>query len=240
MSLPIAILAGGLATRLRPLTDEIPKSLIEVAGRPFAEHQVEVLRSNGITDMIWCVGHLGERIRDVLGDGERWGVRIRYSFDGPQRLGTGGALRNALPLLGVAFLVMYGDSYLEDGYEAAERSLLDSGRLGVMTVLRNDNVWDRSNILFARGQLLKYDKRNPIADMRHIDYGLSALRSRAFDKYPVGQAFDLATVFEDLLVAGELAGVEVAQRFFEIGSPEGLEETRRHLLARSSLHAMKE
>jgi NDP-sugar pyrophosphorylase family protein len=224
----MAILAGGLATRLRPLSEQIPKSLIEVGGRPFAEHQVEVLLRRGVTDLVWCVGYLGEQIRDVLGNGERWGVRIRYSFDGPQLLGTGGALRNALPLLGKAFLVMYGDSYLECGYEAAERTFLSSGRLGLMTVLRNDDAWDRSNIVYTQGRIARYDKHRPAPGMRHIDYGLGALQARAFDKYPAGQPLDLATVYEDLLAADELAGLEVTQRFYEIGSPEGLAETRQY------------
>src|SRR5512136_2352765 len=116
MTLPVAILAGGLATRLRPITEQIPKSLLEVAGRPFAEHQLELLRRRGFTEIVLCVGYLGEQIRDILGDGARWGMRLQYAFDGDRLLGTGGALRRALPLLGEAFLVVYGDSFLECDY----------------------------------------------------------------------------------------------------------------------------
>jgi NDP-sugar pyrophosphorylase family protein len=233
MMLPVAILAGGLATRLRPITEQIPKSLLEVAGRPFAEHQLELLRDHGLTDIVWCVGYLGEQIREALGDGERWGLRLQYAFDGDRLLGTGGALRRALPLLGEAFLVLYGDSYLECDYSAIERTFANSGRLGLMTVVRNDDAWDRSNVEFANGQIVRYDKRTQTPEMHHIDYGLGALRATAFDAYPIDQPLDLATVYQDLLAADQLDGYEVSGRFYEIGSPSGLEETRKYLEQKS-------
>lgn len=228
-SLPVAILAGGLATRLRPITTQIPKSLLEVAGQPFAVHQLALLRRHGLTDIVWCVGHLGEQIRDTLGDGERWGLRLRYAFDGERLLGTGGALRRALPLLGEAFLVLYGDSYLECDYAAISQSFLNSGRQGLMTVVRNDDAWDRSNVEFAGGRIVRYDKRVQTPAMRHIDYGLGALRATAFDAYPIDEPLDLATVYQDLLAADQLAGYEVSGRFYEIGSVSGLAETRQYL-----------
>ncbi len=231
MRLPVAILAGGLATRLRPVTDRIPKSLVDVAGRPFAEHQVELLASHGLTDIVFLVSHLGEMIRDALGDGRRFGVRLRYVFDGPQPLGTGGAIRRALPELGDRFLVLYGDSYLECEYAAFEAAFVESGRTGAMTVCRNEGRWDRSNVLFADGRIVRYDKQHATPDMRHIDYGLGAFHARAFAARPAGQSFDLVSVYQDLLAGGDLAGFEVPGRFFEIGSPAGLEDTRRHLEA---------
>ncbi len=229
MSLPVAILAGGMATRLRPLTERIPKSLVEVAGKPFAVYQLELLRWHGLTQVVFCVGHLGEQVQAALGDGLRWDMNLQYIFDGPKLLGTGGALRRALPLLGEAFLVMYGDSYLECDYAAVERAFRVSGKLGLMTVFYNANRWERSNVLFVEGRILCYDKRHPTPDMQHIDYGLGAFHAQVLDAYPEGQPFDLATVYQDLIAQDQLTGFEVTQRFYEIGSPAGLEETWRYL-----------
>jgi MurNAc alpha-1-phosphate uridylyltransferase len=231
VSLPVAILAGGLATRLRPVTETIPKSLVEVAGRAFAEHQLDWLRKQGTEHVIFCVAYRGDVIRDVLGDGSRWELSIDYVFDGEPLLGTGGALKRALPALGDAFFVLYGDSLLTCDLRAVERSFLASGRAGLMTVFRNDDRWDRSNVQFEEGQLLRYDKTHRGEDMRHIDYGLGVLTARAFAHFPPDRPFDLAPVYQDLLAAGDLAAVEVADRFYEIGSPEGLEETRVFLAA---------
>ena len=234
MSLPVAILAGGLATRLRPITERIPKSLVDVAGRPFAEHQVELLRRHGITDITFLVGHLGEMVQDALGDGSRWGVTLRYVFDGPRQLGTGGAIRRAFPALGDPFFVLYGDSYLECDYAAVERSFLDSGLPGLMTVCRNDDRWDRSNVLYAAGRIAVYDKQGRTSGMRHIDYGLGAFRKEAFAGHADGDAFDLVAVYQRLLADDKLAGFDVPGRFYEIGSPAGLEETRAHLAGKGS------
>ena len=232
MSLPVAILSGGVAARLRPITDRIPKSLVEVAGRPFAEHQVEVLAKSGLIDIVFLVSHLGDMIRQALGDGSRWGVRLRYVFDGPSRLRTGGAIRRALPELGASFLVLYGDSYLECDYAGFERAFIAGGKMAAMTVCRNDGQWDRSNVLFADDRIVRYDKERPGPEMQHIDYGLGAFRAAAFAAWPVDGRFDLASVYQDLLARDELLGVEVPGRFYEVGSPAGLEETRRYLEAK--------
>src|SRR5512136_2430029 len=144
MNLPVAILAGGLATRLRPLTERVPKALIDVAGKPFAEHQLDLLSQHGVKQIVWCLGYLGEMVQEALGDGSQWGLRLHYVSDGPKLLGTGGALKRAMHLLGDAFLVLYGDSYLECDYAAIEETFLSSGRLGLMTVIHNENRWDRS------------------------------------------------------------------------------------------------
>ena len=234
MTLPVAILAGGLATRLRPITERIPKILIDVAGQPFAVHQINRLQQQGLTDIVLCVGHLGEQIEQALGDGRRWGVRLRYVFDGPVLLGTGGALRKALSALGEAFFVMYGDSYLTCDFAAVERAFRSSGKLGLMAVYRNDDAWDRSNVVYANGRIMRYDKHNKTIDMRHIDYGLGVLQACAFDLYPADIPLDLAAIYQDLLAADQLAGFEVAERFYEIGSPAGLEETRQYLMIRGT------
>lgn len=230
MTLPVAILAGGLATRLWPMTQTIPKSLLEVAGKPFAVHQLELLRRAGIERIVYCIGYLGEMVRAELGDGSRFGVRISYSEDGPRPLGTGGAVRQALPLLGPAFFVLYGDSYLRCDYGAVEDAFQVDGKKGLMTVVRNDDRWDRSNVVFEEGQLLRYDKKERDPRMKHIDYGLGVLRAGAFADYSREEALDLATVYQDLVGAGELTGFEVKERFYEIGSASGLEETTAMLL----------
>ena len=233
MSLPVAVLAGGLATRLGPITSTIPKSLVDVEGRPFAEHQVELLARHGLTDLVFLVGHLGEMVRDRLGDGASLGARIRYVFDGPVAQGTGGAIRAALPELGRAFFVLYGDSYLECDYEAIERTFAGSGKSGLMTVCRNDDQWDRSNVLMSDGRIIRYDKEAKTPEMRHIDYGLGAFKAAAFAGRPEA-AFDLAAFYQDLLAQDDLAGFEVPTRFYEIGSPSGLAATRDYIAQRET------
>jgi NDP-sugar pyrophosphorylase family protein len=223
-ALPVAILAGGLATRLRPLTENTPKLLLEVAGEPFFSHQLRLLHAAGLTRVVVCVGHLGEMIVDRYGDGAAWGVQLEYSFDGPQLLGTGGALIRALPRLGESFFVLYGDSYLPVDYAAVGRAFLASARPGLMTVYENAGRYDTSNVWFERGRIRAYDKRHRSPQMRHIDYGLGVLRRRAFDGWPRDAAVDLAAVYSRLVATDGLAGYEVKERFYEIGSPEGLRE----------------
>lgn len=229
MTLPVAILAGGMATRLGDFARDTPKALIDVAGRPFIAHQLDLLRAHGLTDIVLCTGYLGARLEDAVGDGSRYGVHVRYSPDGPRPLGTGGALRQALPLLGEAFLAMYGDSYLECDYRAVERAFLASGRPALLTVIRNNDQWDRSNVLCVDGRIVRYSKEHRTADMRHIDYGLAAIRADVFRLYPEEGTLDLARVYEELAARDELAAYEVSDRFYEIGTPSGLAETRQHL-----------
>jgi NDP-sugar pyrophosphorylase family protein len=229
--LPVAILAGGLATRLRPLTETIPKSLVEVAGEPFLAHQLRLLSQRGIQRAVLCLGHLGEQIRDWAGDGGRFGLRLDYSFDGPVLRGTGGALRQALPLLGERFLVLYGDSYLPCDYQAVGAAFLASGRLGLMTVFRNEGQWDTSNVQYENGEILVYDKRHRTPEMHYIDYGLGALHRAAFEGWPPGAAFDLAEIYQALVRSGQLAAFEVAHRFYEIGSVQGIAELTDYLRA---------
>ncbi|HWA24523.1 MAG TPA: nucleotidyltransferase family protein [Lacunisphaera sp.] len=221
---PVALLAGGLATRLRPITEKIPKLLVEVAGEPFFSHQLRLLRKNGLTRIVLCVGYLGDMIVQQYGDGAKWGVQIEYSFDGPKLLGTGGALIRALPKLGNAFYVLYGDSYLPVDYQAVGRAFLASGQLGLMTVFENREAYDVSNVWFEAGRIKLYSKTEKPPQMRHIDYGLGVFRSAAFDGYPRDAVVDLAAVQTDLCRRGQLAGYEMPERFFEIGSPAGLKE----------------
>lgn len=244
LDIPVAILAGGLATRLRPITEKIPKSLVSVAGKPFLAHQLELLRSRGIHRVVLCVGYLGEMIEREFRDGSALGVRLDYSFDsprqndpprrseaepgatadGPKLLGTGGAIKRALPLLGDEFFVLYGDSYLPADYRPIADFFRQSGKDGCMTVYRNEGKYDTSNVIFHNGEIVVYDKKRRLPEMQHIDYGLSLFKARAFHSYAAGHPFDLAEVMGKLVSEKQLAGYEVHERFFEMGSPAGLAE----------------
>ena len=213
-----------MATRLRPITEKIPKLLVEVAGEPFFSHQIRLLKLNGLTRIVLCVGYLGDMIVQHYGDGSRWGVQIEYAFDGPKLLGTGGALIAALPKLGDAFFVLYGDSYLPIDYHAVGDFFLRSGKLGLMTVYENQGRYDTSNVWFADGAIKVYDKKNKVPQMQHIDYGLGVFRAGAFDGFSRDAVIDLAEVQKALVARHQLAGYEVKQRFYEIGSHEGLNE----------------
>lgn len=227
---PVAILAGGLATRLRPITANIPKSLIEVAGKPFICHQLEYLRKQGVNSVVLCIGFLGEMIQDIVGDGSRWDIHVSYSLDGPALLGTGGALRQALPLLGDDFFILYGDSYLPLNFSSVEKAYVSSGKKGLMTVLRNRDQWDKSNVEFDGGSIIEYNKATIRPQMHYIDYGLGLLQSSVLQAYPDDGAFDLSKVYNDLSLAGELAGFEVFERFYEIGSNQGIVDAHTYLL----------
>jgi NDP-sugar pyrophosphorylase family protein len=222
---PVAVLAGGLATRLRPRTDTIPKSMLPVAGEPFVAHQLRLLAHQGATEIVLCCGYLGEQIETFVGDGSAFGCHVRYSSDWPKLRGTGGALRQALPLLGEHFMVIYGDSYLPTDYRVIYQAFLDSGMPGLMTLYRNENLWDRSNVIFREGRILHYDKLTQSPEMLHIDYGLGVIRAQALADRDVDEVFDLSSVYQSLINNGDLAGYEVAERFYEIGSHEGLNET---------------
>jgi NDP-sugar pyrophosphorylase family protein len=213
-----------LATRLRPITEKIPKLLVDVAGEPFFSHQIELLKKNGLTKIVLCVGYLGEQIVAQYGDGAKWGVQIDYSFDGEKLLGTGGALIRALPQLGAAFYVLYGDSYLPIDYQAVGRAFLDSGQPGLMTVFENHEAYDASNVWFEDGRIRLYSKKEKLPQMRHIDYGLGVFRTDAFAACPRDAVVDLAAVQSALSREGRLAGYELKERFYEIGSPAGLKE----------------
>jgi len=228
---PVAILAGGVATRLHPVTETIPKALVDINGEPFIAHQLRQLRERGITRVVVCVGYLGEMIRDRVGEGARFGLRVEYSWDGPRLLGTGGAVANALPLVGDSCFVLYGDSYLACDYRAVHTAFERSGKLALMTVFLNEDRWDASNVELRAGRIVAYDKRHRTPRMRHLDYGLGVFAAAAFARVPAGEPCDLATVYQDLLASGELAAYEASERFYEIGTPAGVEETRRHLLA---------
>ncbi|MDM8542671.1 nucleotidyltransferase family protein [Desulfococcaceae bacterium HSG9] len=224
-----AILAGGLATRLHPITQTVPKALLEIAGKPFIAHQLELLRKNGVTKVILCAGYLGERIQNVVKDGRDFDLTVQYSFDGEQLLGTGGSIKKALPLLDDPFFVMYGDSYLDIEF----KPIIDYYRMyqkkGLMTVFKNEGKWDTSNIVYEDNKIVTYDKIKKNPDMKYIDYGLSILQKDCFADFREGQPFDLAVVLNELVRNRQMSGYKVRKRFYEIGSFQGLEETRAYL-----------
>jgi len=229
--MPVVILAGGLATRLRPLTEAIPKALVEVAGHPFLWHQIQLLKRHGIRRVILSVGYLGDHIATLYGNGAMLGISIEYSFDGPKLLGTAGAIRKALPMLPEQFFVLYGDSYLTCDYHSVEHVFRDSGLPGLITVYRNEGMYDSSNVEYDGTRILRYDKQDSTPNMHHIEYGLSAFRRSVFAELPEGDTCDLASVFQQLLRRGHLAAFEVHERFYEIGSPNGLRDTEMFLRA---------
>ncbi len=226
---PVAILAGGLATRLRPVTETIPKALLEVAGEPFIVHQLRLLQAAGFRRLVLCVGFLGEKIEQFLGDGRGFGLEVSYSYDGDKLKGTGGALLQASSLLGPRFVVLYGDSYLPIDYASVVAAFQKSLRPALMAVFRNEGRWDTSNVSFEGGSVRAYSKTVRRPEMNYIDYGLAVLQTEVLRPFREAANFDLADVYAQLASAGDLAGFEVDRRFYEIGSREGLQELDRHL-----------
>jgi NDP-sugar pyrophosphorylase family protein len=220
---PICILAGGLGTRLGERVRDTPKPLIEVAGEPFLYHQLRLLEAHGAREVVLCVGHLGELIERRVGT-QRFGLRIDYSYDEPALDGTLGAIVRAREKLGERFLVLYGDTYLRIDYAAAAAAWKRSGLPALMTVLRNEDRWDTSNAVYADGRVLAYDKHAPQRQMRWIDYGLGGLEQAALDLAPAGTR-NLPDLYKRLAGEGRLCGYEASERFYEIGTPQGLAET---------------
>jgi MurNAc alpha-1-phosphate uridylyltransferase len=233
---PVVILAGGLATRLRPITTTIPKSLVQINGEPFIAHQLRLLQSQGIKKVILCVGYLGEQIVEQIGDGHDFGVHVTYVFDGPQLLGTAGAIKSALSELPENFFVLYGDSYLPCNYAAVQETFLTSHKQALMTVFKNEGQWDSSNVEFNYGQIIQYDKKNKTPRMLHIDYGLGVFNKTVFSPIPDKMEYDLALVYQTLVVQQELAAHEVTQRFYEVGSFTGITELENYLEAHYAIH----
>jgi NDP-sugar pyrophosphorylase family protein len=219
------------------MTERVPKSLLSIAGRPFIFHQLELLKSQGIDRVVLCVGHLGDQVRAAVGDGRAHGLAIKYSFDGDELLGTGGALKRALPLLGDEFFVLHGDSYLPCAFAPIQSAYEAARRPALMTVLRNDDQWDKSNVLFKNGELILYDKQCPRPDMSHIDFGLYVLSSDVFLTCGESKVLDLADICQKLSKTGRLAAVEVSERFYEIGSSQGIRDTEEFLSRQLVVHA---
>lgn len=226
---PVVILAGGLATRLRPLTETIPKSLIDVNGEPFIFHQLRALQQQGVKQVVLCLGYLGDMLQAIVKDGQQFGMNIAYSFDGEKLLGTGGAIKNALPLLTDNFFVLYGDSYLLCNFSVVQSSFQNQKRDALMTVFKNQGQWDTSNVEFFNNKIVVYDKLNRNERMHFIDYGLGVFNKRAFNVIHDNEQYDLANLYQELLLQNQLAACEVTERFYEIGSFSGIDDIKTYL-----------
>ena len=202
--------------------------MVDVAGKPFIVRQLAYLREQGISHVVLCIGYLGNMVQNVVGSGESFGLKVSYSEDGPTLLGTGGALRKATLYLSDEFFVLYGDSFLPVNFSTVQTAYQLRKQPALMTVIKNQDQWDKSNVLFVEGQLIEYNKRTPRAEMAYIDYGLGVLTATLLEQYPIGQSFDLAEMYQDLSLRGQLAGLEVYERFYEIGSHTGLKETSEY------------
>lgn len=218
------ILAGGLGTRLRPITDTIPKAMVPVCGRPFLECQLEVLARNGIDDVIICLGHLGHMIEEHFRDGRELGVSIRYGYERDRLLGTAGAVKNVEGFLGDVFFVLNGDTYPVVDFAGVMRHFLNHDRLGLMVVFRNEDRWDRSNVILDGAFVGVYDKHQKRPGMVHIDFGVWAFRREAFSSIPAGVPIDMSIVYGTLIGQRQLLAYETFHRFYEIGSLDGLRE----------------
>jgi len=225
----VVILAGGFAKRLGPVTKKIPKALVNINGKPFIDWQLSLLASKGVKRVVFCVSHKSEMIESYLGDGSRFDLEVKYSKDGITQLGTGGAIKNALPFLDDSFMVLYGDSYLEMDYRKAQSEFETKGKTALTTVFQNSGEYDRSNIKFKNNVIEQYKKNHVNAEFKHIDYGLSFFKREVFTNQQFGMHFDLSEVFEDLSRRGELAGYEVFNRFYEVGSLQGIKDLSAHL-----------
>jgi MurNAc alpha-1-phosphate uridylyltransferase len=227
--LQVVIIAGGLATRLRPLTTTIPKSLVDINGEPFVTHQLRLLQQQGITEVEMCLGYLGEQIMEVVGDGSYYGMNINYVFDGDKLLGTAGAIKRALPNLDDTFFVLNGDSYLPCDYFAVQQAFFKSGKAAQMTVFQNEGKWDTSNVEFGDNHIITYDKINRTPRMLHIDYGLEIFTKKAFANVPDNEPYDLVPVYQELIRKEQLAAFEIFERFYENGSFSGITELSEYL-----------
>lgn len=227
---PVAVLAGGLGTRMAGRTGPgRPKALLEVAGRPFIDLKLAQLAAQGAERVVLLTGHGSAALAGHVGDGSRHGVSVQVVADGPVLLGTGGALRRAAPVLGSPFWVTYGDTLLTVAVGDAERAFGASGRQGLMTVLRNRDAWDPSNLAVRDGLVTEYRKGAPPGTYEYIDYGMSILTGPALQDFPDGRPFDLAAVFQAMIAARELLAFEVSDRFYEVGSEAGYQATEAHL-----------
>jgi NDP-sugar pyrophosphorylase family protein len=220
----MVILAGGLAKRMRPLTLKLPKSMLQIKGRPFLEYQLELLKEYEIKDILLCAGYKGELIKDHFGDGRKFGMNLSYSFDGDKLLGTAGALKKAYKLLGENFSLMYGDSYLPYDYQKIEESFKSSNKLSLMVAYKNQNRFDKSNLLIDEGLVKLYDKTLHGEKLQYIDAGLSILKKEVLNLVPEEEPYDLEELYRTLISEEEMSAFEAKQRFYQIGSFEGLEE----------------
>jgi len=228
----IVILAGGLATRLGKLSLNTPKSMITIEGKPFLEYQIDLLKDQGINEIILCVSHLGEKIKSYFGNGENFRVHISYSLE-KNPLGTGGALKNAQKLLSDEFMMLYGDSYLPIDYNYVINAFRDFGTLGTMVVYKNCDKYDKSNVILDGTRIKFYEKNMKHPNMVYIDAGLSIFKKDILKTFSKGKNFSLDIIIKDLISRRQLSAFETEQRFYEIGSINGLRDFREYIKSKT-------
>ena len=230
MTLPVAVLAGGLGTRVRHRTGPLlPKALLPVAGVPFIDLKLRELRAGGAARVVLLVGHGGSELEEHVGDGAAYGLELQVLHDPPELLGTGGALRRAVPELGPEFIVTYGDTLLEVPMDRLAELLVSSSAGAVMTVLRNDDRWETSNVDVADGYVTAYEKPAMRGHHRFLDYGMLAMRATALDAVALQPPFDLADVLRALVSRREVRALQVTRRFYDIGNEASFVETERFI-----------
>jgi N-acetyl-alpha-D-muramate 1-phosphate uridylyltransferase len=222
--LTVAILAGGFATRLHPILKDIPKSMIDICGKPFIDWQLSLLSDSGVKRVVLCTSYKSEKIEEYVGNGSKYGIEVRYSKDGPTQLGTGGAIKKATEILEENFMVLYGDSYLPINYSTIQNAFQNINETALMTIYKNDNAFDTSNVNFENGKVKKYSKTPDSIEFRHIDFGLSIFNKSIFNRYSLNKNFDLSDVFSGLCKDNQLAAFEVKERFYEVGSVSGIRD----------------
>jgi MurNAc alpha-1-phosphate uridylyltransferase len=227
--LTVAILVGGLATRLEPILKDTPKSLIEICGKPFIDWQLRLLAQSGIDRVVLCTSYKSEMIEKYVGDGTKYGIQISYSKDGQTQLGTGGAIKKATPLLEESFMVLYGDSYLPIDYTLVQDAFKKPNNVALMTIYKNNNELDASNVYFEFGKVKKYSKGSKSDEFNYIDFGLSLFNKNVFNQYKPDEKFDLSETFSALCEANLLAAYEVKERFYEVGSISGISDFTEYI-----------
>ncbi len=226
----IAILCGGLATRLAPLSTHTPKSMIKIHGKPFLEYQINTLKKNKITNIVLCVGHLADQIIDYFGNGKKFNVHITYSHDGKTPLGPAGALKKAADKLENIFFTLYGDSYVFLNFQKIYNHFSTTKNLAMMTVFQNHDKYDTSNIVVKNNKVIKYNK-NKTPDMTYIDYGVSIFRKQTLHLIPHNTFFTTKDLYTKLVEKNELQAYPVTKRFYHIGTPEALQDFNRFILS---------
>ena len=221
------VLAGGVGTRLRPLTNDIPKPMVPIGGKAFLEHTINLLKRNSVDDLVICLGYRGEIIRSYFGDGQSFGIRIRYSEDGDQLVGTAGSLRKAASLLSDRFFITFGDAYPILDYKAAWNYFLQTGKIALMVVWKNSDKYGRSNTVVRDGLVTLYSKKERTESMQYIEFGVTFMEKRVIELIPNEYPVDLEVLYRQLIAKKEMAALEVEQRIYDIGSPEGLTEFRK-------------
>ncbi len=226
----MVILAGGKATRLHPVTKTIPKSMVKIHGKPFLGYQLELLKKNKITDIVLCLGMFSQQIIDYFGDGKDYGASIKYSIEEPDNLlGTAGALKKAENLLNDIFLVMYGDSYLPIDFMRVSKAFQKSKKDSLMTVYKNNNRFDKSNVITDGKTVLSYDKSGKNQSLSHIDYGLLVFKKSVLDIISLNEFKNLDYLITELIDRKQMAAYEVNQRFYEIGTPAGITDFENYI-----------